>query len=295
MVWEKGTVFMCEPVVIYQEIAYSKYPLVSVVNLTSENVGKEKKFFSSHWHEELEIILNMNAGNVFYIDGQRIQADKGRMIVINPESIHSSELNMNDKGMLGIVVFLHPKFLKENFMQYKDCLFVNDNDRYACPEICDIMLKLSECSMRKEYRPDEYKLYVKGLLLQLLFYMEQSGMIREGNINNKYQTVEKTKVILNYLKAHYQEGLTQENVAKHFGFTPQYFSYYFKRNTGKTFTEYVMYYRVQQSKKDLERSDKRILDIALANGFTEERRFTAAFKRFYNETPLQFRKRFMNI
>lgn len=53
-------------------------------------VDKLKPF---HWREALEIILNMNAGNVFYIDGQRIQADKGRVIVINPESIHSREFH----------------------------------------------------------------------------------------------------------------------------------------------------------------------------------------------------------
>jgi AraC-like DNA-binding protein len=58
-----------------------------------------------------------------------------------------------------------------------------------------------------------------------------------------------------------------------------------------TFTEYVTRYRIEQARKQLLFTDRSILNIALDNGFTDDRRFILAFKKYYIDTPLQYRKR----
>lgn len=214
--------------------------------------------------------------------------------MINSESVHSivPDDSMMYDGIHAISVLLHPKFLEENFPKYKEFLFANDK-RQTRPEIRDIMLKLSECGLREEIRPHEYPFYVKGLLLQLLYYMQEEGMIRRDEAFSTEQcaSIASLKKILLYIEDHYSEPISQAGVAERFHFTQQYFSRYFKKHTGITFTEYVMRYRVQQARKSLVESDKRIVDIALENGFTDERRFITAFKKFYKETPLQYRKK----
>ena len=285
---------MQESVAKHEDVIYSKYELVRVVNHDRESSITGKHALLNHWHEELEITYNIRGKAVYNIDGCRIQGEPGRLIVINSESVHSivPDAAMLYDGIHAISVLLHPKFLEENFPKYREFLFANDK-RQTRPEIRDIMLKLSECSLREEIRPHEYPFYVKGLLLQLLYYMQEEGMIRREEAFSTEQciSIANLKKILLYVENHYSEPIFQAEVAERFHFTQQYFSRYFKKNTGVTFTEYVMRYRVQQARKSLVESDKRIVDIALENGFTDERRFITAFKKFYKETPLQYRKK----
>lgn len=289
---------MQEVVAKHEEVVYSKYELVRVTNhdRVSSIVGKHALL--NHWHEELEITYNIEGRGIYYIDGQRIQGEPGRLIVINSESVHSivpDETMIND-GIHAVTVLLHPKFLEENFPKYKEFLFANGKCQTR-PEIQDIMLKLSECGLREEIRPHEYPFYVKGLLLQLLYYMQEEGMIRreEAFSTEQCASIKNLKKILSYVEEHYSEPIFQADVAERFHFTQQYFSRYFKKNTDITFTEFVMRYRVQQARKSLVESDKRILDIALENGFTDERRFITTFKKFYQETPFQYRKKLMSL
>lgn len=278
----------------HENVIYSKYELVRVVNHDRESSIAGRHFFLNHWHEELEITYNIKGNAVYHIDGCRVQGEPGRLIVINSESVHSitPDSVVQEDGVHAISVLLHPKFLEENFPKYKEFLFVNDK-RQTCPEIRDTMLRLSECGLRDEIRPHEYPFYVKGLLLQLLYFMQEEGMIRreEAFSTKQCENVANLKKIMLYVEEHYSEPIFQAEVAERFHFTQQYFSRYFKKNTGITFTEFVMRYRVQQARKSLVESDKRILDIALENGFTDERRFITAFKKFYKETPLQYRKK----
>lgn len=278
----------------HENVIYSKYELVRVINHTCESSIMGRHNLLNHWHEELEITYNIDDSTVYYINGDRIQGEPGRLIVINSESVHSivPDTSTVKEGVHAVTVLLHPKFLEENFPKYREFLFANGK-RQTRPEIRDIMLKLSECGLREEITPHEYPFYVKGLLLQLLYYMQEEGMIRRDEAFNTDQclNIANLKKILVYVEENYREPILQAEVAEQFHFTQQYFSRYFKKNTGTTFTEYVMRYRVLQARKDLLESDKRIVDIALENGFTDERRFITAFKKFYQETPLQYRRK----
>ena len=74
---------MQEAVEKHEEVVYSKYELVRVVNHDRESSIAGKLAFLNHWHEELEITYNINGRGLYYIDGCRIQGETGRLIVIN--------------------------------------------------------------------------------------------------------------------------------------------------------------------------------------------------------------------
>ena len=57
-----------------------------------------------------------------------------------------------------------------------------------------------------------------------------------------------------------------------------------------TFMKYVTNYRVQKAQKDLLGTGKSILEIALDNGFSDDRGLINAFKEIYHTTPFQYRK-----
>lgn len=79
-------------------------------------------------------------------------------------------------------------------------------------------------------------------------------------------------------------------MAEKFYFSKEYFARFFKKNTGMTFVQYLTKYRIQKARFQLIHSDASMLDIALDNGFCDDRRFILAFKSQYGITPFQYRK-----
>ena len=93
-----------------------------------------------------------------------------------------------------------------------------------------------------------------------------------------------------YVNAHYTEPIQQQIVAEKFYFTREYFSRFFRKNTGMTFKEYLMKVRVRAAKEEILETEKSMLEIAMDTGFTDSRSLIHAFKKVYDITPYQFRK-----
>lgn len=250
----------------------------------------------SHWHEELEIAYCLRGSAAHYIDGERVEARPGRIIVTNCESVHRIEAEPDSltapDELASIVLIVQNRFVEENFPEYRDFWFTNP-DRTASAEIRGIMLEFSEYAKRSEHRLNEH-LYMRGLLLQLLYYLYQEGVVSRSDVVSakRHEHVQPLKEILQYVEDHYREPIAQADVAREFFFTPQYFSRYFKRCTGITFVGHLTTYRVEQAQKELLHTDRRISDIARDNGFRDDRSFINAFKRIHHVTPQQYRKRF---
>ena len=47
------------------------------------------------------------------------------------------------------------------------------------------------------------------------------------------ETLQRLDEVFEYIESHYQDVLTMEETAKHVGFSPHYFTRFFKTNTGK--------------------------------------------------------------
>lgn len=246
----------------------------------------------NHWHEELEVAYIVNAKSYHYIDGVCVEGIPGRLVVTNSESAHNiiqDNSGVTEECLGAVVVLIHARFLQEHFPQYRTIYFTNEKTQ-ARPEIHDIMMQLVAYANRAVHTPHDV-LYGKGLILQLLYYMCEEGTARRDELDvNTQKNIERLKGVLSYLENHYAEPISQAEVAQKFYFNKEYFSRYFKRCMGMTFTEYLVRYRLQKAREALLYSDKRVIDIALENGFSDDRRFINAFKKYYETTPLQYRK-----
>lgn len=284
---------MREPLVKHQIIEYRPNEPFYAANANSRS-GDDFYVKNSHWHEELELLYVFHGSSRHFIDGEIFITEPGRLLVTNCESVHRIEvLDQGDSSSGqsgGVVLIVHNRFLEENFPEYQDFWFTNDKPQ-ARPEVREIMLKFSEYAARKEHKEHEH-LYMRGLLLQLLYYLYQEGAVRRSDMGSirRREQVQTLKEILQYVEEHYREPLVQAEVAKEFYFTPQYFARYFKQCTGNTFTEHLTAYRTSQARQELLHTDRRISDVARNNGFHDDRGFINAFKRIYGVTPLQYRK-----
>lgn len=112
----------------------------------------------------------------------------------------------------------------------------------------------------------------------------------EGQEGKKYHYI--VSEILNDIAQNYQENISIGELAEHKYFmNGSYLSRLFKNETGKTFSAYLMEYRMNKAKELLESDLLRISDVAMLAGYNDVSRFIQYFKKLYGVTPEEYRKR----
>jgi AraC-like DNA-binding protein len=92
-----------------------------------------------------------------------------------------------------------------------------------------------------------------------------------------------------YIHRMYDEPITIMDISKQAYLSPTYFSSLFRIFTGYTVKNYLNRYRLYRAALELKNSNKRIIDIAISNGFSSHQAFTRSFSQTYYVSPAQFR------
>ena len=96
--------------------------------------------------------------------------------------------------------------------------------------------------------------------------------------------------VITYLNENYAQQITLSQVAELTSFTPSYFSVLFKQVTGIGFKEYLILIRLTNAQRMLKKTNKTISEIAYACGFNDSNYFSSQFAKYFEISPLQFRK-----
>lgn len=164
---------MSEPLIKHEIFKYKDNDLFLIVNIRANRYRKRNLL--NHWHDEMEITYILNCDNKHYIDGQCVQAEPGRLIVTNPESIHNivEGTELPDNTHIAVMLILSKQFLEREFPNYKSVYFTNDK-RICRPEIKNIMLELSKYADME--KTDYMYFYIRGLILVLFYFMSEEGV-----------------------------------------------------------------------------------------------------------------------
>jgi len=95
-----------------------------------------------------------------------------------------------------------------------------------------------------------------------------------------------------YLRSRYREEISVRELAKDLNFHPVYIARCMQREYGCTPKEYLLRYRIEQSKLLLMQTDWSIARIAEEVGFSQAPYFSTCFTRIEGTTPRQFRQSF---
>lgn len=97
------------------------------------------------------------------------------------------------------------------------------------------------------------------------------------------------KKSIEYIGNHYADEITVTKVAAHINFSPTYFSRLFKKETGRSYVEYVQFVRLQRAIALIRHSDETLEQIAEELGFNTPNYFCNVFKKFVGLTPSEYR------
>lgn len=94
----------------------------------------------------------------------------------------------------------------------------------------------------------------------------------------------------NYMKEHYMDPVTLEDVSALAGFSPTYFSALFKKETGSAFLEYLQSVRMDEAKRLLKETNLSIVLVCEKVGYSDVKYFTKSFIKHTGLKPGEYRK-----
>ena len=253
-----------------------------------------------HWHDELELVVIKRGQGFVSVDFDKRLVHSGDIIIIPPRCLHAIEQDDTFKMEYENIIF-HPQILlskqtdtcsTDYFSPLMDGtltvpVLYQPGDPYygeisACVDANDEISKTN---------PPAYQLFIKSQLFMLFYTLFNKCSSRNAQ-KKDYKSLEKMKLILKFVENNYMEKITIEDVAKEVNLSQSHFMKYFKNTMGTSFIDYLNEYRLTMASRLLISSDSSVLDIAAEVGFDNLSYFNRSFKKRFQQTPREYRKRY---
>ncbi len=257
---------------------------------------------SYHWHPELEILLIQEGELAITIEGSEYPGTSGDIFFVNPEFLHTMYAQAGQSTLYNALVF-DLSFLSFQMYDYVQSRYMApllsgklkfpEKIPAAHPDTPLLRTYLEKILAYNDQRGAHYQFETKLTLLSFIMELYQKDLlIRESERSPgiSSEQVNQIKEILLYIQGHYQERIPLDEIAGYFHLSPKYFSRYFKKQFGRSFTEYVNAYRIEQSLPLLEDKNLSILDAALRCGFESLSYYVKVFRSIMGITPGEYRR-----
>lgn len=114
-------------------------------------------------------------------------------------------------------------------------------------------------------------------------------MAKDENISEGRE--ERIVDIMNYIQSHYAD-VTLDVLADNFNLSKPYLSKYIKEKSGMTFQDAVKKARMKKARTMLKETNQTVESIAAYVGYENVEHFNRLFKKAYEMTPVQFRRKY---
>lgn len=96
--------------------------------------------------------------------------------------------------------------------------------------------------------------------------------------------------LISFIKLNYNKNMTLEELASRFNFSTKYLTHLVKKQTGKSFTDYITELRIEMAAALLRKTEMKIKEIASYVGYDDTQYFHRVFKNKIGQTPAQYRQ-----
>ncbi|MBD2871080.1 response regulator transcription factor [Paenibacillus arenilitoris] len=136
---------------------------------------------------------------------------------------------------------------------------------------------------QKKYRNSSQ---LKEVFLQ---FIEEAAAYIAGKRGEKSEgNIEKIK---KYIDGHFRENIYLKGIAADFHLNPVYLGQLFRKQYGVYFNEYLLSLRVEEAKRLLRQTKRRVYEIAETVGFHNADYFATQFEKLENMTPTDYRNK----
>ena len=259
--------------------------------------------FYVHWHQEFEFLVLTEGKVLFTIEDREYVMNPGDIVFINSNYLHMAK---NICG--GVCSFYAIDFsyhvLNEDIHSIFSKKFIRPilNDKYVFPEFMpvsededkcwqkDIRNYLHEIGECPEHELEPFELMIRSRILAIWDILDKNCVRaqKDNDIENRYS--ERLEPVISYIKENYAYEITLGELAAILPISEGQFSRVFKQTMKLSPIQYLMRYRILQSCKLLQDTEKKIGEIANLSGFNNISYFNRVFLNTIGCTPKEYRE-----
>lgn len=246
-----------------------------------------------HIHPQVELVICSKGSCIYHAEHKQFPMSEGDCLFVNAHIEHSTEF-LPPEGAIDIVYFRLDDFESRKLLRTMPAA-------WALLKMSDTHISLFQShiiydyvsEILSEYKKSEpyYEMFVKANILKILGVMYREHQLNSPETDIDESKFEKLKLLFDYLDDHYNQNISLQTVSDLLGFNKSYFSRMFKDLTGHNFSEYLTKIRINKAIQLLGTRDLNVSEISNMLGFSSPTYFTEVFKKYYQCTPAEFRKK----
>lgn len=240
-------------------------------------------------HDAWEVMYIPNGHGVRIVDGMEEPFRQGEVVLLPPSVSHCWKY---DKETEGKPQHIMVAFTQQTLLQAMDTfpelkrIFSN----IVFPSTAQRLFHAE--GIRKTLRNMSGKSSYAQLLMFLeilpLIFMTRSVPI-SGKLLKDDSDKQKIVTVKSYVYKFFPTKITLADIAAQVGMGQTVFCRFFKKQTGKTFYDYLTRLRIDMACNMLEHTDRGIAEVCYAVGFNDVPHFNRTFKKLKGITPKQMR------
>ena len=266
----------------------------SSLHVMYHNEIVENKLPFWHFHPELELVYVRKGQGKRHIGNHLSYFNNSQLILIGANLPHSGYTDRFTTNGSETIIQFKENFLGEQFFDIpetqhvkklfqrakKGILFNVETKHIVGPKIDELI----------KYEGMERVIRFLEILKDLALSNNYSLLNVDGfAFEVEPQDNKKIEIIFEYVQRNFTRSITLDEISEKVSITVPAFCRYFKKVTGKTFTQFVNEFRIVHATKLLAENPTSITEICFESGFNNFSHFNKLFKKFTGKSPLKYR------
>lgn len=251
-----------------------------------------------HWHEELELGYIQEGISKIVTVGAEYTVRQGDGFFVNSNVMCMKQNASSGVKTIEINHIFHPIFLGGHFKSRFETKYLNpviNNKQIEVHVIrrgrstANLILK-NLYHLKELQNETDSEFQTRNTLSEtwclLIKELQENPDIQK---TTEMEQTNRLRSMIAYINQHYPERITLAEIAKTAGVSEREASRCFKKTIGQSPMEYLIKYRLNQSKKLLLETNMTITAICQQCGFSDSAYFGKVFRKSYGMTPSEYR------
>lgn len=264
-----------------------------------KDVLRNKKPFW-HIHPEIELVYVNGGTGRRHIGNQLSYYKNGDLVLLGANLPHSGFTDGLTGNKSETVVQFLPELIGEQFMSLPEMASVKKMLGKAQRGVVFHGSTKRKIGAKIEKLP-QYEPFERLMkLIQIFKKLSESTEYEVLNAESYAMEIEiqdndRINRVYDFVREQFKSSIRLEEIADEVSMTVPSFCRYFKKMSGKTFTQFVNEYRIVHAIKLLSEQNTSITDICFESGFSNFSHFNKQFKGFTGKSPSAYRKEITQV
>ena len=254
----------------------------------------ENKLPFWHFHPELELIYVNNAKGKRHIGSHLAYFNNSQLILLGANLPHTGFADRFTTNGSETIIQFNEDFLGKAFLNIPEAQQIKNLFEKSKKGL------LFNTEAKNEIGPKIENLINYDGMERIIHFLE---IIKDLAISNNYtllnvdgfafevepQDNKKIDIVFGHVSKNFKQVISLDEISSKVTMTVPAFCRYFKKVTGKTFTQFVNEFRIVHATKLLAENPTSITDICFECGFNNFSHFNKSFKKITGKSPLKYR------